>query len=285
MNKLIATALFLSVTLFVSSCIRNTNHGTRIPVAKAGEKILFLDQIPEIYRTGLSYEDSIVSVNNYINSWAKRELMFSRAAENLLPSYKNEIESQLQETRSNLYIFHYQHQMMLEKMDTVVTESEIENYYASGEDRFRLNSSIVKALFIKIPIDAPNISKVRTWYRSTDADALRQLESYCFQFAEKFDDFGEGWISFDKVAVELPVEILNPEEFLKRYTFYETADPLFAYFLAIRDYRLRSAVAPYEYVKEDIKNIILNNRRIEFLKSLENEIFNEAIKTNIFKKY
>lgn len=174
---------------------------------------------------------------------------------------------------------------MLEKMDTIVSETEIESYYSNNENHFRLNSSIIKALFIKIPLEAPNIEKVRKWYTSNSPSDLQQLESYCFQFAEKYDDFGEEWISFDKLAVELPSEIINPDEFLKRYTFYETQDSSAVYFMAIRDYRLRSTIAPFEYVKDDIKSIILNNRRFEFLKNLENDIYNEAVKSNVFKKF
>jgi len=280
--------IYLSIiTLSVSdiSCLRQNKGPARIPVARAGEKILYYDQIPEIYRNTKSPEDSIVSINDYINSWARRELLYARAVENLSPEYKNDIESQLLDTKINLYIYHYQHQMMLEKMDTIVSDSEIEQFYASNPDRFKLNTSIVKALFIKIPAEAPNIDRVRVWYRANDPESLRQLESYCFQFAEKFDDFGEEWISFDKLAVELPAEIINPDEFLKRYSYYETRDSSSVYFIAIRDYRLRSSLAPYEYVKDDIKSIILNNRRFEFLKKLENDIYNDAINSNIFKKY
>ncbi|MGQ9620313.1 MAG: hypothetical protein ACUVTX_04940 [Bacteroidales bacterium] len=287
MNRLLFRILIISLlnSILASSCMKRGNNLGRIPVARAGDKILYYDQIPEIYKNGVTHEDSIVSINNYLNEWAKRELMYAKAVENITPAYKNEIENQLQETKINLYIYHYQHQMMLEKMDTVVKETEMESYYAENGDRFRLNSSIVKALFIKIPLEAPNIERVTTWYTSNDSEALRQLESYCFQFAEKYDDFGEEWVSFDKLAFELPSEILNPEEFLRRYTYYETRDSLYAYFTAIRDYRLRSTAAPYEYVKNDIKNIILNNRRFEFLKSLENDIYKEAVKTNYFRKY
>jgi len=277
--------LFLICTVSGISCLRQNKDRARIPVARIGDKILYYDQIPDIYKNTASREDSIVSINNYINSWARKELLYERAVENLSPEYKNEIESQLQETKVNLYIYHYQHQMILEKMDTLVSDSEIEQYYALNPERFKLNTSIVKALFIKIPIEAPNIEKVRIWYKATDTESLRQLESYCFQFAEKFDDFGEQWISFDKLAVELPAEIINPDEFLRHYSYYETRDSSAFYFIAIRDYRLRPSVAPYEYVKDDIKSIILNNRRFEFLKKLENDIYNDAINSNIFKKY
>jgi hypothetical protein len=174
--------------------------------------------------------------------------------------------------------------MMLEKMDTTVTDSELENYYLSNQENFSLNSNIVKALFIKLPAETPGISRIKSLARSNDQGKLQQLEALCYQFAEKFDDFNEDWVTLDKLAIELPSEIQNEENFLRRTTFYETtnADSTYLYLLTIRDYKLRSSTAPFEYVKDDIKRIIWNNRRFEFIQSLENGIYNNALKQNIF---
>jgi hypothetical protein len=141
----------------------------------------------------------------------------------------------------------------------------------------------VKALFIKLPVETPGIDKVRTWARSSDQKELQQLESYCYQFAEKFDDFDEEWVTMDKLSVELPQDIVNKEEFLRRNTWYETSDSASVYMISIRDYRQRYSLAPFEYVKNDIVSIILNNRRFQFLQNLENGILNEALKANTFK--
>ena len=92
---------------------------------------------------------------NYINKWAKRQLLLKKAEENLTPVLKEEIANQLEDTRSNLIIYQYQRQMILEKLDTVLTEAEIENYYAANEKSFILSSNIVKALFIKLPLETP----------------------------------------------------------------------------------------------------------------------------------
>jgi hypothetical protein len=121
------------------------------------------------------------------------------------------------------------------------------------------------------------------WARSADPKDLQQLETYCFQFAEKFDDFHEDWVTMDKLSVELPQDITNQEDFLKRNTWFETSDTASVYMISIRDFRQRYSLAPFDYVKNDIKSIILNNRRFEFLQLLENGIYNEAIKENTFK--
>jgi len=228
MNKII---FFILLILTVPGCIQFKKNEKRIPVAKVSDVILYYDQIPDLVRQGALESDSISVIQNYINKWAKKELVYQRAKDNLSADLKTSIERQLDETRANLVIYQYQRQMMLEKMDTVIAEEEIESYYNANSNSFILSSNIVKALFIKIPVEAPNIYRIKLLTRSNHQTNLQELESYCFQFAEKFDDFGENWIT----------------------------------------------------VKEDIKRIILNNRRFDFIQALENGIYNEALKENSFK--
>jgi hypothetical protein len=281
-NKII---ILFSIVLLAGSCRNNSNNSRRVAVAGIGNVVLYLDDIPELIQAGTSSADSAVIYQNYINKWAKRELLFQKADENLSSDLRSEIENQLEESRINLVIYQYQRQMMLERMDTIVSDAELENYYSANQESFVLSTSIVKALFIKLPSETPNIGKVRSLAHSNNQSDLQQLESICYQFAEKFDDFKEEWVPLDRISVELPDEIENEESFLRRNPFYETSDSSFIYMISIRDYKLRSSVAPFEYVRDDIKRIIWNNRRFEFIQSLENGIYNDAIKENNFKLF
>jgi hypothetical protein len=280
MNKIF---LIISIIILSTGC-KNTNKTVkRIAVAGVGKEILYYDEFPEIIRRGTNDTDSIALVRNYINKWAKRELLIQKAEQNLSTEFKDEIAKQLEETRANLLIYQYQRQMMLEKLDTVITEPELENYYASNERSFILGTNIVKALFIKLPVETPELYKIRNLARSNNQNDLLQLESFCYQFAEKYDDFNEEWVTMNRLSVELQEDIDNEENFLKRNSFFETSDSVSIYLVSIRDYRLRSSIAPYEYVKNDIKRIIWNSRRFEFIQSLENGLYNEALKENSFK--
>jgi len=282
MNKLII--IFCSLFL-LAGCGSSHSHAKRIAIAKVGSAVLYYDEMPKLIQPGINEADSAALFQNYINKWAKRQLLLQKAEDNLTPALKDEIAKQLEETRANLVIYQYQRQMILEKLDTVITDAELENYYAANENSFVLTSNIVKALFIKIPLETPDINKIKILARSNDHNDLQELESYCYQFAEKFDDFNEDWVPMDKLSVELKQNFENEENFLKRNTFFETSDSISLYMVSIRDYRLRSSIAPYEYVKDDIKRIIWNTRRFGFIQSLENGIYNDALKENSFKIY
>ena len=282
MNKAI---IILGGILLLTGCNNTHNQIKRIAVAEVGSKILYYDEMPKLILRGVNEADSVALIQNYINKWTKRQLLLQKAEDNLSPALKDEIDKQLDETRSNLVIYQYQQQMIMEKLDTLLTDTELENYYTSNENSFVLTSNIVKALFIKLPLETPDLNKIRVLARSNDQKELQKLESICYQFAEKFDDFNEDWIPMNRLSVELNQNIDNEEDFLKRNTFIESSDSASTYLVSIRDYRLRSSLAPFEYVKDDIKRIILNSRRFEFIQSLENGIYNDALKKNSFKIY
>jgi hypothetical protein len=279
MNRI---TVLLILIILVAGCGNNKKAAGRIAVARAGDAVLYLDQIPNLTQKGISESDSIIMIQSYANNWAKRELLFQKAEENISAEFRDEIDRQLEETRDNLVIYQYQRQMMLERMDTVVTDAELENYYTEKMQSFVLTSNIVKALFIKLPSETPDITRIKQLAHSNEQTDLQQLELICYQFAEKFDDFDEEWVPLDRLSVELPEEINNEENFLRRTTFYETSDSASFYFISFRDYRLRSTIAPFEYVKDDIKRIIWNSRRIEFIQNLGNGIYNDALKENSF---
>ena len=282
MNKIIVS-VFIMIALH--GCNSGGTQARRIPVAMAGNVTLYYDEIPDQVKDALSPADSAATIQNYINKWARRELMFRKAESNLSPGLRNEIETQLEETRVNLVVYEYQRMMMLQNMDTVITREELEGYYSSNGNNFILTSNIVKALFIKLPVETPGIYKIKTLSRSDKQKDFQELESLCYQFAEKFDDFNEGWITMDRLSLELNEEITNQEHFLKRSRYHESVDPTSVYLITINDYRLRGTIAPFEYVETDIKRIIWNNRRLEYIRDLENGIYNEALKVNDFKIY
>jgi len=275
----------LLIGLALAACRHNSAGLKRVPAARIGDKILYRDEIPVQLTKGTSGEDSIAAATNYINQWAKHELLLRRAEENLTPKVKEDIERQIDENRFNLVVYEYQRQMMLEKMDTVISEKELQDYYSAHENLFTLTSNIVKALFIKLPAETPSMNKFRTLLRSSSQKDMQELESLCYQFAEKYDDFDEGWVTLDRISIELNKDIGDQENFLRRTNYYESSDSSSVYLLGIGDYRLRGSLAPFEFVREDIKRIIWNDRRIAFLKDLENGIYNDAIKEDRIKIY
>jgi hypothetical protein len=278
-----ATVILLLAAVAVA-CNNLPKETERIPVARAGNRVLYLDELPHtLVVAGMSEADSISATQSYIRRWARKELMALKAEQNLTPEYQQEVNRQMDEMRNNLLIYQYQQQMIIQKMDTSVTDSEIEDYYLRNINTFTLTVNLVKALYIKLPAEAPDIDKVKQLYRSSDPEDMKTLVQYCSQYALRYDDFDDQWLPFTQLLMEVPLESDNQEEWLKRNHAVELKDDRFVYFIAIREYKLRNSVAPFEYIRGQVRTIILNNRRNDFLQKLEDGIYNEAIRDNTLK--
>ncbi len=279
--------LIIPLLLLVAVSCRNTGTDEqRRAVARAGDRVLYIDEIPSgLVTQGMSREDSTSAVQSYIRRWARKELMALRAEENLTPEYKAEVNRQLNEMRNNLLIYQYQQQMMIQKLDTAVSDSELQDYYVSNLSTFTLTANLVRALYIKVPDGMPELDRIRKLYRSQESADQQELEDICSRFGLRYEDYNEEWIPFTHLLMEVPFESVDQEQWLARNSGVELKDDRFSYFIAIREYRLRNSVAPFEYIRGQVRTIILNNRRNDFLQKLEDGIYNEAVGNNTLKLY
>lgn len=270
--------------LFLVACNPSGNEIEEKPLAKVYDSYLYESELKELFASNISKDDSVVIARNYINDWIKKQLLVKKAELNLSEETKD-IEKQIEDYRSSLLIFKYKQELIKQKLDTVVTDTEIEEYYNEYSANFVLNHNIVKVLYLKISKEAPEIEKVRWWYKSNSSENKSRLEDYCYQYATKFDNFNDEWIPFNNILLEIPTNISDQERFLKVQKYIETEDDLFHYFVKINEYNLKSTVQPLEYAHLKIKSIILNKRKFKFIEDLENKVYNEALNHNEFIIY
>ena len=149
---------------------------------------------------------------------------------------------------------------------------------------FILKQNIVRGTYIKVPKTAPRTAKVKDMIFSGKEKDLNELKSYCLSFSVAYHLSDSSWIPFDKLVVNSPmVEIPNKIQFLQKNPFYETNDGDFLYFLKVDDYKISDNISPLEFVKEDIRNILLNKRKVELARILEDEVYENAVKQKNFE--
>lgn len=276
------TFIILSSVLLLQ-CSKNEVSEDKI-IAQVGEKKLFGSELSQIIPKNTEQEDSTLLANDYVRKWVKQELLIQKANENLTLEQKN-LTRELEDYRNSLIIYKYKNELMNQQMDTVVTREQIEQYYNANPDNFKLNSNIVKAIFIKIPIDLAKTSFIKDLVDDNSEEGKNSLREYCLQYAKSFDFFNENWVNFEIVKNNIPVEITDEEQFLARNNQIELKDSNYYYLVTIQDYKLLNELAPIEYVERNIKNLILNKRKIDFLKQVEENIYKEGVRQNKFKIY
>ncbi len=282
MYKLIFSVLFIFIVLFACNKKVEENHSKII--ARVYESCLYEKDLKGLFNDNVSKEDSIQIVKSYTDKWIRKQLLLEKAELNLLPNQKD-VENELNDYRSSLLIYKYEQQWIKQNLDTVVTDDEIQEYYDLYSSNFVLEENIVKALFIKIPNISPNLNQIKSWYKSDKKDELIKLESYCFEYAKKYDNFNEEWIPFNTIIKEIPFDIANKDDFLKRRNYIDAKDSIYNYFIYIRDYKLKNEISPLSFIKENIKQIIINKRKLQLINELENNIYNDALNHGNYKIY
>ncbi|MDR2467217.1 MAG: hypothetical protein LBD35_07480 [Prevotellaceae bacterium] len=277
---LLGVAGFLTLPLLFCGC-NGKAAKTERPIAEVGYRKLHLSEI-EDYIHGLSEHDSIMALNNYVNRWAKNQVVLRQAERNLSEKEKD-LSDELDNYRTSLLIYKYEQKYLAEKMDTAVSQSEIEKFYRENPDNFKLTGLIVKALFLKVPNSFREIDKVRSLYRSNSEKALEELRGIALQGAEIYTSFGAQWMDFNDVCILLPGTADAYENRIIRMKYVEDSDEKYTYFLKANEISMKDEVAPLEHVKSGIRNIILNRRRTELLNRMENAIYNDAIEKNQVK--
>lgn len=251
-------------------------------VAEVDNRKLYLSEVSAVIPNNLPPEDSTVMADEFVKKWIRQELMLKKAEENLSASLKD-VTRELEEYRKSLIIFRYKNELMAQRMDTTVSNSEIMEYYLEHSDNFKLNRNIVKAVVLKVPSEFANPDMLKEMSSGTGSESINELRDYCLQYARGFDIFIDRWVELERVLSNIPATIDNPEQYLKKNQYIEVNDSSYYYLVAIHDYMLRNEQAPEEYVREDIKSLILNSRKIDFLKDLENKVYQEGINRNSFK--
>jgi len=278
MKKLLS-GLFVFLFFFVA-CHQQENE--KVPLAEVGENILYREDVEQVLPKNLSGSDSALWVDDFVKKWVRTELVILNAEQNLTPEQKN-VDKELNEYRNSLLTYRYKNELMAQKMDTVITPGEISAYYEQHKKEYILKNNIVKAVFLKIPFELANPETIKKLCRDNDPQKLAQLDEYGVQYAKSYDRFGDRWINSENVFSQLPEKIEDETRFLRRNKFAESSDTDYYYFICIRDFRLRGDIAPLGYVETDIRNIVLNERKIKFLKNIEDDIYQEGLASNKFR--
>jgi len=224
-------------------------------------------------------------VDKYVDDWIKKQLLIIKANEELSINAIN-IDRKVEDYRYALIMHEFEKIYIGSHLNTQVTQEEIESYYHERSENFLLKQNIVQCIFAKIPSSAPDISQIRRNIRNFPNTDIEDIKNYCYQFADLSFLDDSVWIGLDELVVNTPLASLqNKTQFLEKTVYSETRDEGYIYLFRIVEYKISDQVAPLEYVKEDIENIIINKRKLALKKELHETIYEEALKTKKFEVY
>ncbi|MFK7812945.1 MAG: peptidyl-prolyl cis-trans isomerase [Maribacter sp.] len=275
----LALIVFTSCGSFLKDADENA------PIARVGESYLYKEDIGPLLYDGMTKGDSTTIVTNFINNWASKQLLLSKAKINLPEDELAEYNALVADYRTDLYTRAYKDALVRQAADSMVTETQMKRFYEREKENFRLQERVVKIRFIQLPKRFLNKGEVIKRLKRFEKNDVTYLDSVGVQFNKlNFND--SIWVSASRVAAEIPpLTPENQDKYLKNSQFFELEDALGVYLAKVTGVLQVNDVAPLSFIEPTIKQVLINRRKLNYIRQLETDVIDEAIKKNEFEVY
>jgi hypothetical protein len=271
------TLTFLFILLLgCASCKETYDHKGKTPLVEVNKHFLYKEDLMTVLPTGLSAEDSTQFAERYIRNWVEENLLYDKAQANIPDNA--EIDKLVENYRRALIIHTYQQALISQKLTHEIPEQEMTDYYNQNKQLFRLETPMIKGLFIKVPLTAPQLNNVRRWYKTMTQEAVDHLEKYNLQNGVKYEYFYDHWLPVTEMLDLLPLKVPSPETYVNQNRHVELKDTAFYYFLNVSDYRAAGEEKPFEAARDEVKELLLNRKRVEFMDGVKEDLYRQAEK-------
>lgn len=273
--------LVLLSILFCAACSEQHDHKGKTPLVEVDGNFLYREDLQAALPARLSEDDSLLFAEHYIRNWAEDVLLYDKAKSNIPDNA--EIEKLVENYRKALIMHTYQQALIHQRLSNEISEDELADYYEKNKELFRLERPLLQGLFIKVPLTAPELNKVRRWYKTPTQDAVEYLEKYSLQNAVKYEYFYDKWVPMSDVLDLMPLNVPEVEEYVNKNRNIELKDTAFHYFLNVSDYRAVGEQEPFEFARPKVKDMVLNLKQVEFMKQVKDDLYQRAVQKNEIK--
>ncbi|MFA5556323.1 MAG: hypothetical protein AB7D46_00010 [Flavobacteriaceae bacterium] len=273
------------IFLGLVSCDSPSKESDPEAIARVGADYLYPSDVQDLVPQGTSQEDSVRIVKTYIERWASHKLLTEVAEVNLDEEQKKEFEKLVNQYRIDLYTNAYLEQLVQTSIDTAITKKELELYYDENKENFRLNEKLVKLRYIKVPSEHQKFLQIKERFFKPKKNDKEFWDTYLVQLkAAALND--SVWVEMNQVYRKIP--FINPDNasnYIQEGMQIEHKDEEDVYFIKIKEVLPENKISPLEYIEPTIRQVILNRRKLEFIKKIEKEITDDALKNNKYEIY
>ena len=253
-------------------------------VARVGEHRLMRSELAEYIPAGVSSEDSLSLAQRYINAWAEEHL-FMDMAESRLSKEEQDVSKELEEYRRTLLKYRYEERYINERLDTLISDEEVRNYYQEHTDKFLVDRPLLKSRYMVIPADSRSLRQIKELMSSDDAMDAIAADSLAFTAAIRYVDSSDNWMDAILLARELGTDEVSMMKALKGRFIELKGDDGNLRIAYVVDMVQKGSPAPLEYCGERIKDVILSTRKHALASGLERDLLNDALVKGKFVIY
>lgn len=245
-------------------------------VAAVGKSVLRKSDVEEMISDGLSPKDSAGMANSIIQRWKLQHLML-RKAERELPSKEKNLTRELEDYRRSLLVYRYEQMYVAERLDTSVSDIEVEEYYEKNKTFFLAQAPLLRGFFLKMSSDSPNLQQMKHKLRALSDDDTEEIMSLSMKVSYGYLNFYDTWVSAYDLIADFHVTMDVFERMIMQNPFLESENEGMTVFLRIWDRVSSGEVMPLDYCRSTVKERILNRRKKDLLDNLEQDLLRESV--------
>jgi hypothetical protein len=270
--------------LFFISCDQFVVNKEEV-IARVGAVYLYRTDLEKGLDAFVNEADSILKSRNYIDQWARNQILMQQAEINLDIDIINKLELLVDQYKIDLYSNTYKQSVINKAINTDITSQKLDSFLLQNRSVFKLNAPLFQVRFIELPHDNVDLNEIKRSFQRFDEEDKDYLDSLSFQFTNHIlaDSI---WINKSNLLSE--VSFLNQENlntYIKKSQFFEIEDSLGVYLFFVKDYLKKDDYSPSEVLYPTIKNILLNQRKLQFNNQFEKDIIQDAIKSKTYEIY
>ena len=279
----ICTAILCCLCCF--SCDLFKKEAPEEVIARVNESYLFKSDISHLITEGLSREDSILAVQNYIEDWASRQLLMEGARRNIAIDEQTKFEALIKSYKEDLYTNAYTDALIRKNLDSTVTDSMAMQFYEENKANFILNEDLIQLRYIHINEAYNDLEVLQAYFMDFTPEDQYILDSLALNFKNYFLN-DSIWVKTSDVREKIPpINAANSANLLKKTNFLQLRDSLGLYLISVKNVLSQNDMAPLAYIRPTIDQIILNRRKLELVKQLEKDLKEDAIKEKQYEVY
>jgi len=254
--------------------IQSFIHDDKV-VARVGRHKLYLSKVSEYIPEGVSPADSTNLALQYINTWAT-DIIFSDMAQAQLSKAERDVSAELEAYRRDLLRFRYEQRFVSDRLDTLVTESQMQDFYDKHKNLFTLERPIMKVRYLDIYKNVEgkdHIIRLMSSSKPKDLDEFYRLaDKHAIRYFDKTDE----WIDAAVLAREFGIDYGQMlAKMSQSYIVFESGDVSDIKAAYVREIR-RSGTAPFDFCTDRIREYILSGRKHDLLIALEQSLLKGA---------
>lgn len=255
-------------------------------IARVGDNVLYKADIQKLLPPNYTLEDSVQIASNFVNSWALKKLIFLKAEENISEEKKSQFENLVQDYRTDLYVQSYMEMLIAKRTDTIISEADYQSFYDENKGIFRSNEELVKIRYLQVTEKDLKDKKLIERFKRFNNEDKKELDSLSIHYMAAFLN-DSIWLKTSEVIEKLPfLQQKLPSRGGKINAFIQHSDSLgMTYLVKVSELLKKNEESPMEYIRPTLRQIILNKRKLNYIKELENEMINTAIKKKQFEIY